>query len=457
MLYCEEKMTYCHIRSITYPSILLVCLFWLVACAPVLPDSIPPTTTETSPGISEQLNRLATQTYVAASTSTVEAQPEHTPDQAVQPVPSPSPQPAIITHLEEIGPFHQLSLAEALIAGKVLGLQAAQDGLLLFSESGYSRFQDDHWTGYFTEEMGALVGVDASGSAWVAARDGTQIARWDEPQWSIFASDQGWAPISISAGIPVKPGLSTDSRGYIWLSTEQDVRTFDGNRWHVYGPEAIDMPLPEDGKYSTYTILPIQNTSDVYVGRCDWGSLGPAGGPGIRRFDGHEWYEVDPALNTGCAAEIIEGSDGQYWIGLDSTLFQYKPGTGDIDLVPLPVPPPKKGFGYFTGLTAGPDGSLWAQLSLCNGDACYGGEALYRLRDSDWQQIGEPSQAFGQKLLFDSAGTPWLFSAGGVYQIIDSTPRPVEGLVVLAATVDDSGEIWLVAQSTGPPTLWTTK
>jgi hypothetical protein len=68
--------------------------------------------------------------------------------------------------------------------------------------------------------------------------------------------------------------------------------------------------------------------------------------------------------------------------------------------------------------------------------------------------IGEPRPVGGQNLFFDLRGEPWLFSSGTVYQIENQSLIPVEGLVVLAAAKSASGEIWLVAQSTGPPTLW---
>jgi hypothetical protein len=32
---------------------------------------------------------------------------------------------------------------------------------------------------------------------------------------------------------------------------------------------------------------------------------------------------------------------------------------------------------------------------------------------------------------------------------------PADGLLVQGATTDPKGDLWLVAQSSGPPTLWT--
>jgi hypothetical protein len=86
--------------------------------------------------------------------------------------------------------------------------------------------------------------------------------------------------------------------------------------------------------------------------------------------------------------------------------------------------------------------------------ACFGKTALYHLKDGLWQMVGEPSMSGGQKLLFDAAGNTWVLSAGGISQIVDNSLQTIPGLTVLAATTDLSGKLWLVAQSTGPPTLW---
>ena len=444
--------------------ILTILLVLLASCMPVQTGTPTPIASQTSSSLPEQFNRLATQTQSAVQTSIVVAGQQAATQMGISAV-TPSALPYIAPVLEEVGPFRQVSRREALIIGKVLDFQAIREGFLLFSEGGISYFQDDEWTGYFTQPIGSVVGVDSSAHAWIANRDTPEILRSNEQvsrhrdssedteAWVTFGAEQGWSPVNGSVN-PVKYGLFTDHRGVLWAATDKDVRSFDGSRWQVYDSQVLGMPAPNEGAAMTFMIFPSKDSADVYVGRCDWGGAGPVGGGGVRAFDGQVWRELDPSLNMGCASAISDDGRGGLWVASDASLHHYDQVSTSWQQVPLPEAPPQSVFRYFNDLTPGPEGDLWAQLALCSDDTCLGGEVLYRLLDSDWQQVGEPSLVAGQKLLFDSTGSPWLFSAGSVYQIEGNSLLSVPGLVVLAATTDVSGKLWLVAQSAGPPTLW---
>ena len=158
-------------------------------------------------------------------------------------------------------------------------------------------------------------------------------------------------------------------------------------------------------------------------------------------------------MNSGCANVIYEDRSGNIWIGLDDNLYRYSPASASTEQIALPSAPADLRFGYLSGMTEGPEGDLWITLALCGGASCWG-ENIYHLTECGWEQVGEPSDMGGEKILFDATGQPWLFSAGSVYQVSENTLQPIAGLIVQAATTDDDGNLWLVAQSAGPPTLW---
>jgi hypothetical protein len=407
---------------------------------------------------------IATQTQSAALA--LAATEQQKASQPPAPAPTPSPLPVITPVLQEAGHFRQFSHQEALTLGKVLDLQAVKDGFLLFSEGGISYFEDDQWTGYFTQEMGSLIGADATGRAWVAAADGSVVLQSSEPltdhkdlsddmeTWLTFGAEEGWMPVVGFTGSPVQFGLLTDSQGNIWMTTLQDIRMFNGI-WQVYDSQAMGMPTAGEGTTAEFTIFPNKLNGAIYAGRCDLGSTGPAGGGGWRVFDGVSWSEPDPALNAGCVSAFAQDTFGNVWIAQDANLWLYKTGTPSLEEVPLPEPPQSYRFGYFIDLTLSPDNSLWAQLALCSEADCFSGVALYRLTDGIWQQIGEPNPAAGQKIFFDTNGSAWLLSAGSIYLAENAALQQVPGLVVQAAAVDDAGTLWLLAQAAGPPTLWT--
>jgi len=447
-------------RLIGLLSGLPVCLLWLVSCGTAEPPTTPtaqvfPTPTEDA-ALAGQINLLATQTQIAALAETaVAAQVTPLPNFPPLQIQETPQQAAAI--LETVGPFHQVSRDEALIADRVTGMQPAGDGsILLLSESGYSTFKDDQWTGFFTDFMGALVGIDRSGRVWVASRDGTQISAWDGTQWISYGADEGWAQVPNPQGNPVSTGIIEDELGNLWLATDVDVRRFNGQSWQAFSMEAMGMPpLQAADLTSTFTLTAADSRGEVWAGRCDWGGPGPLGGGGARRFDGQTWQDSGLPDATACVTAILEDGSGDIWVGADSNLYRNRLGSETWEPIALPEPPAEARFGYIATLTADPEGKLWTALALCGGASCYGDESHYYLEDGTWSVIGEPSQFGGSRFLFDGAGNSWLLAGSSISQVIANQPIPVEGLLVQSATTDPAGNLWLVAQSSGPPTLWT--
>ena len=438
---------------------LLVCFLGLVSCGSHEPTTTPtaqiiPTSTEDA-ALAGQINLLATQTQIAALVETaVAAQATPLPDFPPPPIPE-TPMPAA-AFLATIGPFQQVSREEALIADRVTGMQTAGDGsILLLSESGYSTFKDDHWMGFFTDFMGALAGIDRSGRVWVASRDGTRISAWDGTQWISYGADEGWTQAPNPEGNPVSTGIIEDELGNLWLATDVDVRRFDGQSWKVFSMDAMGMPpLQADELTSTFTLTAADSRGELWVGRCDWGGPGPIGGGGAVRFDGQTWQDSDLPDATACVTAILEDGSGDIWVGADSNLYRNRLGSEAWEPIALPEPPAEARFGYFATLTADPTGKLWAALALCGGASCYGDESHYYFKEGAWSAIGGPSQFGGSRFLFDGDGNSWLLAGSNISQVVANQPIPVDGLLVQSATIDPAGKLWLVAQSSGPPTLW---
>lgn len=437
-----------------------ISLLLLSACQAERPVVTNPASTTTVPGFSEALPRLATQTQVAALTATADSQ-RIAPTLEIMTAFTPSPLPSLPSPLDIVGPFQQVSHKAAPIAGKVINLQTDQDGTLyLLSEGGYARFDDNQWTAYFVGETGYLVGVDPYGRGWTATYDGTYISRWDHRSedieiWIAYLEKEGWVAPESANGMPVSPGIWMDGGGNLWVATTTDVRRFNNERWEAFGVQALGMQPIAEASYASFTIYPQPGTSRVFVGRCDWSNMVPIGGGGLRLFDGNVWITPEAAFVSGCVTAIAQDASGSLWVAQDANLFRYNPTDQSTESIPMPAPPPQTPIGYIAALTADPDGSLWAQFALCNAESCLDGTALYHLQGNQWHAVGNPSPAGGMRVLFDASGTPWLFAAGNISQIVENKPQEISGLNVLAATTDNAGKLWLVAQHVGPPTLWT--
>ena len=355
-----------------------------------------------------------------------------------------------------------MSASEALIAGRVQELVVRGGEIWLLSEHGFSRYQNGDWEGYLTDFMGRVLGQDRRGWFWVAAEDGSQIAAWNWTTWQVFTSTLGWTPpVGESFGVTVKPPLVEDNGGGLWVTTSQDVRRFDGATWKVYTHTDLQMPAPQEPDFSLeYTLLADPAGNGVYAGRCDWGGPGPFGGGGLARFQDERWERITPQLNSGCISALAIGPDGSLWVGQEGTLQHLPANAATWETLPSPQPPQAETrFGFFISLTIDPQGAPWSALALCGGASCFGGDVLFAWDQNSWRQVGEIGEGLLRRPLFSSDGSVWLLHGFGIdkieFQSGEVRLTPVAGLNVLAATTDANGRIWLLAQGSGAPTLWT--
>jgi ligand-binding sensor domain-containing protein len=365
------------------------------------------------------------------------------------PTPTPTPLPDI---------FQPVAAVDEILPGGFQRLHAAPDGdLWMITDQGAAERTDETWRVRLadSDSRGQIVGIDAAGRVWAASEDTTQIAAWDGAAWITYGADVGWSPVvTEETWYRAVDWGQSDRRGRFWLSTSEDVRAFDGQRWTVYSPEDMGMGPPErEELLHDFHVTILENTEQVWVGVCEWAGVGPAGGRGVRWFDGQAWHGADSPVASGCAMVVEEDDQGHVWMGVEENLWRYDPVSGDWARFTPPENLPGEGwrrYGAVTDIALDAAGDPWVTMLLCGGAGCED-EALYHVRDEVWTQVGEVGLYTGPLIEVDS--TPWLFG-GGIYRVEGAAFRMVVPLLVQSAAVDGAGQVWFVAQYQHRDTLW---
>jgi ligand-binding sensor domain-containing protein len=346
--------------------------------------------------------------------------------------------------------FRLVTPIDEVLPGAISALRPSADGgLWLLTHQGVAKLVDSTWNVYLTDFTGKLAGIDAAGRVWVVSEDTHEISAWDGDSWTIYRTDAGWTPLADASHRYVG-WVQSDELGRLWLATSQDVRVFDAAHWKVFTPEDMGMVegSGEEEFTSSFQLTIMKSTGEVWVRTCLWGVIGPAGGQGIRRFDGQTWQGVNPPADFQCVTEIAQDWRGRVWVGAEGRLWRYDPAAGD--------------WMEFTGLSGAyavrdivfdPSDEPWVILSPC-GASCYEGDLLYRPRDGDWIQVAPMDETYPHMLVFDAAGTPWLFWGGAIHRIVEDVPELVSLLYARSVTVDAAGRLWFVAQHQDRDTLW---
>jgi hypothetical protein len=228
------------------------------------------------------------------------------------------------------------------------------------------------------------------------------------------------------------------------------VRAFDGEHWTVFTPQDIGMGQADQELITGWVLATVEGTDQVWVGQCNWGGPGPFGGQGARWFDGQMWRGADSPVAHGCANAIEADGDGRVWIGVDSDLWRYDPASDDWAQFSAPEPPsPHRRFGFVAHILMTASGDPWPNMATCGGAACDGDGILYRVHDGVWTQVMEGSTYLLHELVFDTAGTPWLFKDRTIYRLQGDLLVPMLDIPVYSVAVDTTGRIWLVAHHEG--------
>jgi hypothetical protein len=343
------------------------------------------------------------------------------------------------------------------LLGEVTRLRAGPDASLqVLGAGGYLVWREGHWSMQLLDRALVLVGVDDSERMWlIDAEDGSKLYTWDGgPDYAL--EDAGWVPVPGPLSLQGR-GTLTGAAGRVWLATDQDVRSFDGERWSTFSRQDLGMLAPADQDVEgTFTLELAGDADQVWVGECDWGGPGPRGGGGARWFDGDRWRGADSPVASGCVLAIGEDRMGRVWVGVDSELWRYDPDVDDWDHVAPPQPPTGYRFMSIADLALDPASEPWPLFPLCSGASCVIADTRYHLYNGEWRQIGEPSSD-PQSLAFDGHGTPWLFLGGRLYGIQDNrlVDTAAVDLFPEALTVDSAGWVWVAGRQPGEGSgLW---
>jgi hypothetical protein len=450
----------------------LMLLSLLVACAesatPTVSSSpthvsspAPPVTATAAPSATSAVTQPPTATSVATPQSIAtqtrtptpihipSATPTRKPTRTFTPAPEPTP-----TRLSEL--FRRIVAVGDVLPGVFSRLYPAPDGALwLVTDQGVAQLVDDEWSVFLTGYDGAPVGVDAHGRFWALNEDSGEISAWDGMAWKAYSESEGWTSLGDSRNREVR-GATSDKLGQFWVTTPKDVRVFDGVRWHVLTPDDVEM-----GEFNYQDLLPragieVLSSGDVWLSECEWAGPGPVGGQGVRWFDGTSWHGADSPVASGCSLTVEEGSSGRVWVGMDDHVWRYDPTTADWESFTPTEPPPFDAvrYGAVTSIVLDPSGEPWVTFLLCGGASC-DTEVLLHLHDGVWIQITDrPGISGRQRLVFDGAGTAWLFWDGGVYRIVDGVPELVGDLYIRHVTQDAAQQVWFVAGDRDQEVLW---
>jgi hypothetical protein len=363
------------------------------------------------------------------------------------------------------GPFRKVDVQLPPLGDWSVNLQALpDDSLRLMTSAGYTTFHDGQWDTLPIDEEQTLVGVDATGRAWMFGETGDMIYYRDVGE-ELTPADADWMPIADPRALQ-RRGVVSDNQDNVWLVTEQDVRVFDGEQWTIYTREAMGMPpATYEDLLMEFTLTYVESQQQMWVGECDWGGPGPFGGGGVRWFDGQAWRGTQLPTATGCATAIVADAEGRVWIGMDHGLvYLFDQTTQEWHEFPLPDPVDYR-RGYPAALSLGPDGAPWLLSALCGGASCDATRALYHLQNGTWTEVAGlrdyPEELIYQgptlPVLFDETGTPWFFFGMMTFRIEEDhlEQLPTNELNVLATTVDVTGRIWVVANTKDDsPALW---
>lgn len=451
-------------------------LFGLAACTPVsepiTATAVPPSVTAVAqiqpsatapPTETATLLPPATETAVPPTAQPISTQAPsatNTPEPTQTPFPTP-PRPSIILPAQHDF-LERAAALPYLVLGDIIDFQAVPDNpniLKLVTTDFY--FLIDVTTAEVTTVSALpntrIVGVDNAGIVWLVPKENsnTIIALAQDSSQQTFNADDGWQPF---VGIP--KDLLQDASGHVWLTTNEDVRRFDGTRWTVFTREAMNMAPPELDEVSTiFSLAYSPLTQTVWVGECDWIGPGPTGGGGARWFNGDIWQGAGSPADNGCVTDVVEAGNGRIWIALDNHLLRFHPADSSWQQFTPPNLDDNYRIGYTEKLVLDNQDNPWPLFSLCGGASCMVGYVQFRLRDEVWTQFGDvffdpiqivfnsdnlPIFLFQRQMSFYTLGDEQIFYSG-----ID--------LETVAVWLDDADNIWIVGRPSDdiPFIIWT--
>jgi ligand-binding sensor domain-containing protein/signal transduction histidine kinase len=217
--------------------------------------------------------------------------------------------------------------------------------------------------------------------------------------------------------------IKRDSRGYLWICTDEGLARFDGYRFSNYG---TTQGLPN------LTINDFLETRDgtYWVatdgGVCLFNPQGKAAPPNANQPNPvFTVYRVSEREETNHVNGLLADPDGSLWLATSGGLFhlQRAHGQARIDAVEIGYPAGNRDQRHVTKLAYDSRGTLWA-MSI---------SGLYRRpAGGGWERYGVEhglSDTFVQSLFEDRRGRLWLGSRNHGLHLLVANPQPGQRIV----------------------------
>lgn len=383
-----------------------------------------------------------TPTLTATRTATITLTPSDTP------LPSRTPTPFIFDQ----GKFENAAVFKQVIPGIINRLMIADNGnFWLASPYAVGVYDPNHSRFNQINLRDPVIGLTRDGLAWILPASGTPLTIWNGKTGSIYDETNAWLPPQgYGLPSPLKPVLSTNFSGDLWLTTTYDVRRLDGSQWRIFLPQEMTFSLPYRKTMATsYQTIHSQISDKTWVGSCNWSAGDPVGGDGLRVYQDNKWSRPDFPANGGCVTALASDRFGYLWVGIEGRLWQYDehkdnweefyPPTLNADQFP--------GFSYgaVKELVDAPNGSVWVMYELCGSAGCDSRQIRYRIQFGSWLSVRESSQLYPPQLLFDGNSTAWLLTPGEISRFDGFQFKPVASIDWIAADTDSFGILWIMA------------
>ena len=324
-----------------------------------------------------------------------------------------------------------------------------------------ARLSDSGPTVYLSNYEGYFVGMDSLGRAWfinqnldaMTPRAGggaiypplDSISAWDGTKWTKYSDDDGWTSFYIDG---FRPSMA-EIHGQVWVSTQLDLRVFDGWRWKVIKPEEIGLQ-----SQLSLAVNSSAEADEIWITGCYFDTPQPHGSD-IIWYDGNTWQHKAMPEEGGCLSTTVE-HQGHVWMATHDSLWRFARATKEWTQYALTQPPST----HITALAFNASGEPWFISLACDPQRSCTESTLYHLQNEIWIPISpaNPDVRFS-RLLIDSTNQVWVTASDGVYQIVNNHPNLASHLIVSSWTMDREGKIWVIGR--GPSvdnklSLWVT-
>lgn len=301
-----------------------------------------------------------------------------------------------------------------------------------------------------------LLGIDASGRAWLTPRNGSAIYSWDTLETRNFDSGDGWILNAAFFDPPLGGSQLVDGRaGEVWLATATDVRRFDGTRWRIFTQTESGIRRLREAFVNTAISLAVNpNTGEAVAATCDWRGENHLTGGSVRRFDGENWSDAAFPLENPCVIDLRASSDGSIYAVTEGSIWRIK-GNSDWEELDLPDLAADHRYGWTEELTLDLEGNLWPLIQVTDLDGAVVEKVRLRPTGSGWEIVRTLEQLGTQKLLFLPGGTVWGLEQSTIYTLLPSGEwRKQASLNFRDGSTDTEGGIWLVTDVETNGVVW---